>query len=100
MKVFAHHGALPQEQATGANFYVTLRAQVEMEKSAYEEDQLEGTVDYSILTQIVQMEMKIPSKLLEHVATRIGKKILSTCPTIHQITVHIEKENPPLGIQC
>lgn len=100
MQVFARHGVMPQERLTGANFYVSLCAEATIAPSAYEQDEFEGTVSYALLTSIVQQEMEQPSQLLEHVAYRIGQHILAECSTIANVTVKIEKENPPLGIQA
>lgn len=99
MCVFASHGVLPQEQVTGANFYVTLRATAEVDNEAVSNDQLNGVVDYSLLTNIIREEMSLPSKLLENVAYRIATQTLQDCKRIQTVTVRIDKENPPLGIQ-
>lgn len=100
MEVFAQHGVLPQERLTGARFYVTMHAQAEINALAYEQDNLEGTVSYATLTDIIRQEMDKPSQLLEHVAYRIGQHVLDECPAIIDVRISIEKENPPLGIQA
>ena len=100
MEVFARHGVLPQERLTGARFHVSMQAQAEISALAYEQDNLEGTVSYATLTEIIQQEMDKPSRLLEHVAYRIGQHVLDECPAISDVRVSIEKENPPLGIQA
>lgn len=100
MKVFALHGVLPQERSVGANFYVSIMADVDVQPLAYEQDELEGTVSYAMLTVAVREEMQKPSKLLEHVAKRIADRILMENPTISLVEVEVEKENPPLGVLC
>lgn len=98
MSVFARHGVLPQESLTGANFYVSLLAQCEVDDESVKNDSLEGVVDYSLLTRIVKDEMAVPSQLLEHVAYRIAQRVLSASPRVMRIEVTVEKENPPLGV--
>ncbi len=98
-KVFAHHGALPQEQAVGAYFYVSAELVMEGNPSALT-DNLSDTVNYASVSQAITEEMAIRSDLLEHVAGRIQKRLLNEHPTALQITVRVMKENPPLGIQC
>lgn len=98
MCVFARHGVLPQEAQTGANFYVSLQVDCEVDGEAVRDDRLDGVVDYSVLTQIVREEMAIPSQLLEHVAHRIALHVLKACSRVEHIEVTVEKENPPLGI--
>lgn len=99
-KVFARHGVLPQERAVGADFLVSIEAVAEVSPDAYLDDRLEGTVNYARISGIVTREMLIPSKLLEHVAKRISDAILAEFPRIRSVSVRVEKENPPLGIQC
>ena len=100
IKVHAFHGCHPQERTVGADFYVTVSAFVEVEPSAWRDDQLEGTADYSRFVSITRWEMAKPSNLLEHVAARIASSILEECPPVQKVSVTIEKENPPLGVLC
>jgi dihydroneopterin aldolase len=72
----------------------------EVEASAWRDDQLEGTADYSRFVSITRREMAIPSNLLEHVAARIAAAVLEECPPILKVSVTIEKENPPFSILC
>lgn len=100
IKVYAYHGVSPQERIVGADFFVTVSALVEVETSAWRDDQLEGTADYSCFVSIVRKEMAVPSNLLEHVAARIASAVLSECPSVLKVSVTIEKQNPPLGVLC
>lgn len=98
MCVYARHGVLPQEQLTGARFYVTLKAQTQVDDEVLMADRLEGVQDYSVLSRIIAEEMAVNSQLLEHVAYRIGQRVLKDCPKVMEAMVEVEKENPPLGI--
>ena len=100
IKVYAYHGVSPQERIVGADFYVTVSALVKVEPSAWRDDQLEGTADYSRFVAIVRREMSVPSNLLEHVAARIASAVLAECSSVQKASVTIEKENPPLGVLC
>ena len=100
IKIFAYHGCQPQERIVGANFYVSVYAIVEVEASAWQNDQLDGTTDYSRFVGITHREMAIPSNLLEHVAARIASSVLAECPLVLKVSVTIEKENPPLEVLC
>lgn len=100
IKVYAYHGCHTQERIVGGNFYVSVSAQVEVEASAWHDDQLEGTANYSRFVAIVKREMAVPSNLLEHVAARIASAVLTECPLVQKVSVTIEKENPPLGVLC
>ena len=100
IKVYAYHGCHPQERIVGANFYVTISALTEVEASAWRDDQLEGTADYSRFVSITRREMAISSNLLEHVAARIAAAVLKECPPVLKVSITIEKENPPFGVSC
>ena len=100
IKVYAYHGCHSQERTIGGDFYVTVSALTEVETSAWQEDRLEGTADYSCFVGITRREMAVPSKLLEHVAARIASAVLEECPLVLKVSVTIEKENPPLGVLC
>jgi dihydroneopterin aldolase len=62
-----------------------------------ETDELTDTVDYVHLNRIVVEEMAIRSKLLEHVAHRIIKRIFNELPAVSRILLSVSKINPPIG---
>lgn len=97
LRLYAYHGVMPQERITGANFYVSLEAEYECDATAYAEDQLEGTLNYADVAEVIRQEMLIPSNLLEHVAHRIAQKLLDSFPRLYNISLLLEKENPPIG---
>ena len=100
IKVYAHHGCHPQERIVGGDFYVTVSALTEVEPSAWQDDRMEGTADYSLFVDIVRREMAVPSKLLEHVAGRIVSAIEAAFPSVTSIDLELTKLNPPMGADC
>ena len=99
-RLYGYHGVLEQENAVGANFYVSLEASIECLEDAYINDQINGTVSYAQVIDCIREEMKQPSKLLENLAYRIGKKLMNKFTQIKELTLKIEKENPPIKAQC
>ena len=107
MKIFieniqfqARHGVIPQENVVGATFYVSVTAETEYEQASIT-DKLSDTVSYAEIIQTVREEMEVPSQLVEHVAGRIGRRLLSDFPTLSQVHIKISKCNPPIvGLQC
>lgn len=99
VKLFAHHGALPQERATGAYFYISLRVETDF-GAALHTDELAGTVSYAALFDTVREEMGVPSALLEHVAGRIARRILERFSMVSAVWLSLTKENPPMGADC
>lgn len=95
-RFFARHGVIEQEKLTGANFYVSLEATVNFEQSLHS-DELNDTVSYADLFDIIKEEMNIPSKLLEHAGGRILEHIFREYPEIEHLHLEITKENPPMG---
>ena len=99
LRLYASHGVLPQERVVGANFYVTLTATVQVSDDALLHDKLQGTVDYGQIVEVLKQEMKQPSSLLEHAATRMASRVLNDFPSILKVELLLEKESPPLGVQ-
>jgi len=95
LKVFAYHGVHEVEQLVGQWYTLDLKLVIDF-SSAEENDELIGTLDYSQVSDLVTSEMKIKSKLIEHVAARIKKAIQKQYPTISSGAIRISKLNPPV----
>lgn len=96
IRTFSYHGCLVEESKIGSDYRVDLEIKADLRKSM-ETDELEDTVDYVHLNKIVTEEMAIRSKLLEHVAKRIVKRIFNEIPEVSRIIVGVSKLNPPIG---
>lgn len=93
---YAYHGVLPQETKVGNEFTVDLRLYVDFERAS-RSDELDGTVNYAEVFQTVKEEMNRPSRLLEHVCGRIGRRLLADFQLIEVAEVRLCKRNPPMG---
>lgn len=96
MEFYAHHGCMKEEQMIGTRFLVDLVIETET-LEAEKTDDLSKTVNYQAVYEIVATEMKIRSKLLEHVARRILSRVCDHFPQILEAEVKICKLNPPVG---
>lgn len=96
LRFYAFHGVLPQEKRVGAYFIISLKVKMDVETAATT-DELQDTLSYADLFQIVKEEMMIPSQLLEHVAGRICQHIYQAHSCAQAIEITIEKENAPVG---
>ncbi|MDN3675404.1 dihydroneopterin aldolase [Flavobacterium branchiarum] len=96
IRTFSYHGCLIEEGKIGSEYEVNLEIHANLRKSAASDDLLD-TVDYVHLNKIVTEEMAIRSKLLEHVAKRINKRVLDEIPMITKSIVEVSKINPPIG---
>lgn len=99
MNFYAHHGYFEEEQKLGTRYTVDVELTVDF-KEAAESDLLEGTTDYVQVYKIVEQVMTVNTKLLEHLAFKINKKILEQCNEVAEIATKVTKHNPPLGGLC
>ncbi len=96
LRFHARHGVLPQERATGGEFIVSVRAKYLFDK-ALKSDNVDDTINYAEIFEIINKEMLTPSCLLEHLAGRIGRSIFNRMPMIESLDITVEKTNPPMG---
>lgn len=99
LRLYAYHGVLPQEQRVGGEYDVDLRVHYTITR-AMESDDVADTINYAELCQIVKREMAVPSKLLEHVAGRIGRAVFEAFPEATALELSLTKINPPMGADC
>ena len=94
--LFAHHGVMPQEQKIGAWFTIDIKLEIS-DHGCASSDEIEGTVSYADVFDILRQEMEIPSRLLEHVCQRISRKLYDTFEQIATIEITLCKDTPPMG---
>ena len=95
----AFHGVLEQERMVGGEFVVTLRIGYPWQ-AAMTSDDVSDTLDYAAVYRLVEREMAVPSRLLEHVAGRIVNALLRDFPLISSIDLWLTKVTPPMGADC
>ncbi|HJN63287.1 MAG: dihydroneopterin aldolase [Flavobacteriales bacterium] len=94
IRVFAYHGHLPEEAKLGGNFIVN--AWVKADTSEVEKtDDLNDTVDYVKIIDIVKEQMAIRSDMIEQPARRIVDAIL-TLNKVQKVKVEVQKITPPI----
>lgn len=95
MEFKAYHGCLEQEKARGNVFTVDFRGEADLMKAA-SSDNLNDTINYADIYEIVAEEMSIPSELLENVAGRIVEEIARRFPQLIRFSVRVSKRRPPV----
>ena len=98
MRFYAHHGCFEQERVIGTHFRVDLSFTTDTSKAEMS-DNIVDTVSYLDVYQVVKAEMMTPSHLLEHVARRVGERVLADFSAVDTVNVKVSKLNPPLGGQ-
>jgi dihydroneopterin aldolase len=96
IKLYAYHGCLAEEGKIGANYLVDVSLETDFSK-AESCDNLEDTVDYVLVFEIVRQEMAIRSNLLEHVARRIIRQLQLKVKRLKKVEVRVSKLNPPMN---
>jgi len=96
MEFHAFHGCLEHEQTLGNTFLVSVGMELDT-SLAGKTDELEQTLNYQLVYDVLKREMEIRSKLIEHIGQRILDSILNSFPQISEVNVKLSKLNPPLG---
>ena len=94
--LYAYHGVLPQENKVGAWYTLSLQATIS-NLDSIANDNLEATVNYAEIYEVICEEMKIPSRLLEHVCGRILERLFEKFAIIEKIEITLTKDTPPMG---
>ena len=95
VKIYAYHGVLPEENTIGTYYILNAELHTDLWKAA-ESDDLNDTISYADINDIIHQEMKIKSQLLEHAAGRIILKIHDNFPQIDYIKLKLTKTAPPM----
>lgn len=95
MRFYAYHGVLKQETKVGNYYVVNIHIDADL-SYACNSDNVEDTINYAIVYDLVKAEMQKPSKLIEHVAMRIYTSIKSEFPQIINLEVRLAKNSPPI----
>jgi dihydroneopterin aldolase len=95
IKLYAYHGCLHEESKIGGNYSVNVSVTTDFSLST-QTDNLIDTVDYVLINKIVEEEMLIRSKLIEHVGQRITNRLKKELGRVISIKVKIIKHSPPI----
>lgn len=96
LRFHAFHGVMAQEQLVGNDYLLDVRVRYDLSKAMLSDD-VNDTLNYATVYEMIRQEMQIPSCLLEHVAYRIGNRLMTTFPQLESIDIHLTKKNPPMG---
>ena len=94
IKIYAHHGHLPEEETLGGHFNVNVWVNTDTTE-VEQTDALEDTVDYVTIIELVKQQMSKRSNMIEHCAKRIVDAILKL-NKVKKVKVELEKISPPV----
>lgn len=95
LQFHAYHGVFEEEQKIGAPYIIDLELEGDY-SHASASDELENTVNYQEVYQLVEKQMEQKAKLIEHLASRILDAILESFPLVQKATIVLHKVNPPI----
>ena len=91
----SNHGCLDEEAIIGGDYRTDVWIMLKKEYSI-KTDELDQTVDYGAVTELVVNEMGVRSKLIESVCERIVNRVFSLSKNIDWVEVKVCKINPPI----
>lgn len=91
----AKHGVFSEEKTIEGEFVVDVVLTTDFSKAASADD-LEGTINYAEIYQVIEQEMLIPSRLLEHLADRVVNSIFKHSLQVKVVQLKVCKTHPPI----
>ena len=88
-----YHGLFEEEKIIGNEFMVNVEIGLSNEQKI---DEINQTIDYSMVYKIIQDNMNIPTPLLETLVANISNAIYVYDNRIKEISIKIEKKHPPI----
>ncbi len=96
---FGYHGVFDHEAKNGQDFYVDLEISLDL-SAASKSDDLNDTIDYGSLTDLVVEEITGERvELIERLAGRIADRIKNQFKEIDKIAVTVHKPKAPVSAQ-
>lgn len=98
LRLHSHHGVLEQERVIGNNYEVTVHLHHPID-IAMQTDNLNTTINYADVVQLIKDEMNIQSLLLENIVHRIKTRLTTQYPKILGGYIKVAKLTPPITAQ-
>lgn len=90
-----NHGVYEFEQKKNTTFEVNLTIYYDFSVSM-QSDQLEDTLDYQVIYELISKEMLVRANLIEHIAYRMVESVSTEFEGIKKLKLEISKINPPI----
>ena len=95
IRVYAFHGHLKEEAILGGHFIVSVWLEIDT-SDVVKTDNLNDTVDYVKIIEIVEKKMSVRADMIEVPAQKIVDEIL-LLEKVKKVKVEIEKNEPPIN---
>lgn len=99
MRLYANHGVMEQERLVGNEFEVTVHLVLDSD-AEFGADDLESTVNYATVCDVIRWVMASPADLLETVCQRLAEALCREFSLVVSGMVRVAKLTPPIaGVQ-
>jgi dihydroneopterin aldolase len=95
LQFFAYHGLYQEESLIGSNYIVDII--LEHEPSNKIIHSIDDTIDYTKVYEMINQRMKIPTGLLETIATEFCYHLMEKFESVQAIQFSIKKLHPPIN---
>lgn len=94
--MYARHGVLPEEAVLGNQYRINVCLRIDASKYDDCSENLESTISYADVFEILHKVMSQPVALLETVAVRFAKQVQNKWQNINSGEIEIVKTTPPI----
>ena len=94
LRIYAYHGIFEGEEKSGNEYIINLNVQYDERDNDF--DNINDTINYEELHNIVKQRMAIPTGLLEKICVNIIRHIKHQYPAVKEVDLSIRKIKPPL----
>jgi 7,8-dihydroneopterin aldolase/epimerase/oxygenase len=95
LRFFAYHGLYAEERKTGNEFEVNLSVSYTPAEAVI--TQLDNSVNYVKLHELIKSEMQQHRDLLETFVMELAEKIHASFPGVKKVDISIDKLHPPIA---
>lgn len=95
LRFYAYHGLYAEEKMVGAEFEVNLTVLYKPETIIIAD--IEETVNYVALHQLIKTEMQKSRELMETLVMEISEHIHHAFPQVKKVELSVIKLNPPIS---
>jgi dihydroneopterin aldolase len=95
LQFYAYHGLYSEERLLGNEYIVDIKIDYQPDKKIIHS--IDETIDYSKVYEMIAQRMKIPTDLLETIATEFCFQLMVKYQNVESIYFSIKKLHPPIN---
>jgi 7,8-dihydroneopterin aldolase/epimerase/oxygenase len=96
IRLYGYHGVSDEEQSVGSWFEINVSLETHMTDEALASDDINRTINYAEVLDVIKGVFAVKSRLLEHVAYAIAQKLCSAFDTVSTVSIQVKKLAPPV----